>query len=139
VSWSQELKQATPSLNGHIFQKKIGEGLFRSIWLAYDIKAKNNCSTKVLESSSTMMKEIDKEISALPRYFAAYKAGKDCIFVVDFIRLSYAGGRSFIVMELIKGQTLADCNMAKKGINWTCSDAKIIISEIAIALDYMHT
>ncbi|KAG0141174.1 hypothetical protein CROQUDRAFT_99095 [Cronartium quercuum f. sp. fusiforme G11] len=74
----------------------IGEGLFGSAWLAYDIKAKNNCAIKVLESSSTMMNDIDKEISA-------YKAGKDCSFVVDFIGSYYAGGRSFIVMELIKG------------------------------------
>ncbi|KAG0147183.1 hypothetical protein CROQUDRAFT_91817 [Cronartium quercuum f. sp. fusiforme G11] len=29
--------------------------------------------------------------------------------------------------------------MAKEGINWTCSDARIIASDIAIALDYMHT
>ncbi|KAG0151707.1 hypothetical protein CROQUDRAFT_36365, partial [Cronartium quercuum f. sp. fusiforme G11] len=132
VSRNQQLKQATPSLDGYIFQKKIGQGLFGSVWLAYDIKAKANYAIKVLESSFTMMNEIDNEISA-------YKAGKDCIFVVDFIGSSFAGGRSFIVMELVQGRTLADCNMAKGGINWTCSDARIVVSEIAIALDYMHT
>ncbi|KAG0151722.1 hypothetical protein CROQUDRAFT_650752 [Cronartium quercuum f. sp. fusiforme G11] len=40
-------------------------------------------------------------------------------------------------MELVKGRTLADCNMAKE--DWACSNARIIVSEIAIALDYMHT
>ncbi|KAG0151726.1 hypothetical protein CROQUDRAFT_27318, partial [Cronartium quercuum f. sp. fusiforme G11] len=90
------LKQATTSLDGYIFQKNIGQDFFGSIWLAYDIKVKNNCAIKVLESSSTMMNEIDNEISA-------YKAWKYCIFVVNFIRSSYAGGRSFIMMELIKG------------------------------------
>ncbi|KAG0143146.1 hypothetical protein CROQUDRAFT_27078, partial [Cronartium quercuum f. sp. fusiforme G11] len=85
----------TPSLDGYIFQKKIGQGFFGSVWLAYDIKAKNNCAIKVLESSSMMMNEIDNEISA-------YKAGKDCSF------------------------------------NWMCSNARIIVSEIAIALDYVH-
>ncbi|KAG0151683.1 hypothetical protein CROQUDRAFT_33195, partial [Cronartium quercuum f. sp. fusiforme G11] len=126
------LQPATPSLDGYIFQKKIGQGFFGSVWLAYDIKAKVNRAIKVLESSSPMMNEIDNEISA-------YKAGKDCIFIVDFIGSSYAEDRSFIVMELVKGRTLADCNVAKKGINWTCSDARIVVSEIAIALDYMHT
>ncbi|KAG0146950.1 hypothetical protein CROQUDRAFT_33615, partial [Cronartium quercuum f. sp. fusiforme G11] len=126
------LEQATPSLEGYVFQRKLGEGLIGSVWLAFDLKVQTDCAIKVLESTSMTMDEIDTEISA-------YKVGKDCPFIVNFIESFHAGNRSFIVMELVRGQTLTCCNMAKGEINWTSSDARIIVAEIAIALDYMHT
>ncbi len=113
----------------------IGKGAMGEVWLADDDLLKRQVALKLL-SLSASLSEAEREASIARFYREAQAAGKlshrNIVVIYD---ISEEGGRHFISMEYLQGQTLD--RVIASGPQ-PPERAAEIVAQVAEALDYAH-
>ncbi|MEJ7594405.1 MAG: protein kinase [Planctomycetaceae bacterium] len=130
--FSEEADAPKPQLDRFDFRRKLGEGRFGEVWLAFDkhldrevaiklahpVHLPNAADTKLLRTEAQLMAALDH-----PNVVAVFDVGES------------SDGRVYIVSRFVDGTDLAE--RIKKGVqtlNWTVS----LIATVADALDAAH-
>ena len=119
------------TLSHYEIQEKLGRGGMGEVFLAQDQTLDRRVALKLLA------KELEEDKTAKKRFLREAKsaAALDHPYICKIYEIGEAGGRSFIAMEYIGRETLAD-RLKREALS--LADAQRIASEIAEALETAH-
>ena len=119
----------------YIIEQKIGEGSFSVVYLARDLQSENNkYAVKILKENSISSRteniiRFNSEIAV-----AAHLDHQNIIRIFDFGRFL---GNHYFIMESVEGVSLDD--YMKTIVAFSTEEAVLIVRQICVALDYIHS
>ena len=118
-------------LSHYEIQGKLGSGGMGEVFLAQDQSLDRRVALKLLAE------ELQEDETAKKRFLREAKsaAALDHSYICKIYEIGEVEGKSFIAMEYIQGETLAD-RLKREALS--LADARRIASEIAEALDTAH-
>ncbi len=114
--------------------RKLGQGSFGAVYLAWDKELETNKALKIIPEALSN----DREAMLSLRKEAAIMVKlnhKNIVRVYDF---HHTGGMKYIDMEYVEGKSLADLKLKKPGKKFTEKETKLYALQIAEGLSYAH-